>query len=386
MLPSVDAPAANSFYELFSVEGRKALAASAERRRFAPGEALFVEDAPADAVYIIESGDVELTRGEASLGKVEAGKFIGELGVISGTPRSLGATALGEVTATRIPMPVVRSVLEKEPGSTVMSFLNRTVGYLRDANDRYAEEVLRKGKMQLVGEMARSIIHDFRNPLGTIDLAAGLIGETHQDPPTANAARSIRRQIARMAGMLQDLLDFGAGEVTLDMQSTRVDALLDEFREASASRLRHAGVTLKLTAEPFIAVMDDRRILRVLENLLMNSIQALAGKPGRVTVEARARDGRLELTLCDDGPGISPEVRETLFLPFVSHGKGAKSGLGLSVAQRVVETHGGTITAESLPKGGARFVISLPLISGGREGRQLGDAPLKREGPRPNPV
>lgn len=386
MLPIVPAPSENSFYGLFSAEGRRALAAAAQTRRFAPGESLFIEDAPADAVYLLDSGDVELTRGEAVLGKVEPGKFIGELGVLSGTPRTLGARAIEEVTATRIPMDVVRRVLEGEPGSTALAFLSRTVGYLRDANDRYADELLRKGKMQLVGEMARSIIHDFRNPLGTIDLAAGLIAETHQDPSTANATRSIRRQIARMAGMLQDLLDFGAGEVVLEMQSTRVDALLEEFREASASRMRHAGIALKVLADPFVAVMDDRRILRVLENLLMNSIQALAGKPGAVTVEAHARDGRVELSLADDGPGISPEVRETLFMPFVSHGKGAKSGLGLSVAQRVVEAHGGTIAAESLPKGGARFVISLPLISGGQEGRLLGDAPLKRTGPRPEPV
>ncbi|MBI5595662.1 MAG: cyclic nucleotide-binding domain-containing protein [Elusimicrobia bacterium] len=379
-------PAGNSFYDLFSPSGRAALAAAAETRRFAPGEAIFVEDAPPDAVYIIDSGDVELTRGEASLGKVEAGKFIGELGVLSGQPRTLGAKAIGAVTALRVPVAVVRTVLEGEPGSTALAFLSRTVRYLRDANDRYADELLRKGKMQLVGEMARSIIHDFRNPLGTIDLAASLVAETHADAPTANAMRSIRRQIDRMAGMLQDLLDFGAGEVVLEMQSTRVDALLDEFREASSSRLRHAGVKLKLSAEPFIAVMDDRRILRVLENLLMNSIQALAGKAGTVSVEAHARDGRIELSLADDGPGVPPEIRETLFLPFVSHGRGRKSGLGLSVAQRVVESHGGSIKAESRPEGGARFVISLPLISGGQEGRLLGDAPLKREGPRPDPV
>ncbi|TBR22407.1 cyclic nucleotide-binding domain-containing protein [bacterium] len=379
------AAAANPFFGLFTPEGRAVLEKAAERRTFKAGALLFPEAGTADGVYVIEGGEVELFASGAVIGVVEAGKFFGELGVLTEVPRTVGARALGEVETLFIPTAVVRGVLEGEPGKTALAFLRRTVGYLKDANERFASEHLRKGKLELVGEMARSIIHDFRNPLGTVDLVASLLTEKHDDPQTQASCKSVHRQVERMAGMLQDLLDFASGEVTLDLRPVRIDDLLQEVRDSTASRLRHSGATLKLVAEPFVCMMDDRRILRSLENLIQNSIQAFAGKPGAVTLSATARGGRLEISVTDDGPGIPPEVSGTLFEPFVSHGKGPKSGLGLSVVKRVVEAHGGGVEARSLPEGGTHITLSLPLVSAaGQDGRTLApEVPVKKTGPRP---
>jgi signal transduction histidine kinase len=86
------------------------------------------------------------------------------------------------------------------------------------------------------------------------------------------------------------------------------------------------------------------------------------GGKGGFHVEARLREGRLVLTLADDGPGVPPEIAERLFDPFVTRGKKNGTGLGLAVARRFVEDHGGTI--ELLREGpGARFRITLPLQS-----------------------
>lgn len=377
------APAANPFFELFSPAGRAALEKAAEGRRFAAGAVLFPENGTADGVYAIDAGEVELFASGASIGVVEAGKFFGELGVLTEVPRTVGARALTPVETRFVPTAVVRSVLEREPGATAVAFLRRTVGYLKDANERFAAERLRKGKLELVGELTRTIIHDFRNPLGTVDLVAGMVAERHDHPQTQSGCKAVKRQVERMAGMLQDLLDFASGEVELERQPVRVDDLLKEVQETMASQLRHNGVTLKLVAEPFVCVVDDRRLLRALENVLMNSVQAFAGKPGSIVLSAAARDGRLELSVTDDGPGIPPEVAGTLFEPFVSHGKGPKSGLGLSVVKRVVEAHGGTVEAKTLPEGGTHLTMTLPLTAA-QERRELApEAPVKKAGPRP---
>lgn len=375
----------NPFFALFTPKGRASLQAAAEKRAFAAGATLFPEDGAADGVYVIEEGEVELFASGASIGVVEAGKFFGELGVLTEVPRTVGARALNPVSALFIPTSVVRAVLEGEPGATALAFLRRTVGYLKDANQRFAAEHLRKGKLEVVGEMARSIIHDFRNPLGTIDLVAGLLSEKYDDPQTLSSCQSVHRQVERMAGMLQDLLDFASGEVRLELSPARIDDLFKEVKESMASRLRHSGATLKVVAEPFVCMMDDRRILRSVENVIQNSIQAFEGKPGSVTLSASARGGRLEISVTDDGPGIPEAVRETLFEPFVSHGKGPKSGLGLSVVKRVVEAHGGAVEARSLPEGGTHITLSLPLVAAGNpEKRELApETPVKKSGPRP---
>lgn len=379
------AAADDPFFGLFSPTGRAVLKKSAQSRTFEAGTVLFPENGTADGVYVIESGEVELFASGASIGVVEAGKFFGELGVLTEVPRTVGARARERVEAVFIPTLVVRCVLEGEPGATALAFLRRTVGYLKDANQRFAVEHLRKGKLELVGEMAGSIIHDFRNPLGTVDLVAGLLAEKHADPQTLASCKSVHRQVERMAGMLQDLLDFASGTIPLELRPVRIDDLLDEMREATASRLRHSGVKLKIVAESFVCMVDDRRLVRSVENIIQNSIQALAGKPGTVTLAASARDGRVEISVTDDGPGIPEAVRETLFDPFVSHGKGPKSGLGLSVVKRVVEAHGGTASARCRPEGGTQITLSLPLVApGAPEGRQLApEVPVKKSGPRP---
>jgi signal transduction histidine kinase len=375
--------AENPFFGLFSPAGRAALEKAAQRRSFPAGTLLFPEDGAADGVYVIEEGEVELFASGTPIGIVEAGKFFGELGVLTEVPRTVGARALGPVETQFIPTPVVRAVLEGEPGKTALAFLRRTVGYLKDANERFAQTTLRKGKLELVGEMARSIIHDFRNPLGTVDLVASLLSEKYDDPQTVSSCQSVHRQVERMAGMLQDLLDFASGEIGLELSPVRIDDLLGEVKESMSSRLRHSGMSLKLVAEPFVCLVDQARLIRAIENVISNSIQALEGRPGSVTLAASARGGRLEISVTDDGPGIPEAVRTSLFEPFVSHGKGPKSGLGLSVVKRVVEAHGGTVEARTLPEGGTHITLSLPLV-GAQERRELApEAPVKKTGPRP---
>ena len=106
--------------------------------------------------------------------------------------------------------------------------------------------------------------------------------------------------------------------------------------------------------------MDKLR--RAISNIAANARDAMRGA-GRFTIRAALHEGDLELLLSDEGLGVPASIRDTLFEPFVSHGKKAGTGLGLAVARRFVEDHGGTIALLGGP--GARFRIQIPLSAGG---------------------
>jgi two-component system sensor histidine kinase HydH len=105
--------------------------------------------------------------------------------------------------------------------------------------------------------------------------------------------------------------------------------------------------------------VDADQLRQVLLNLLLNALDAMPGG-GSVCIRLRPpEDGRAELSVADTGPGISDDILPRLFTPFVSD-KETGMGLGLSVSRRIVEDHGGTLTALNRPGGGACFVVRLP--------------------------
>jgi signal transduction histidine kinase len=109
-------------------------------------------------------------------------------------------------------------------------------------------------------------------------------------------------------------------------------------------------------------VIDHDRMIRVLQNLLNNSVEALAAtQGGKIVFAARRNGGMCELTVRDNGPGIPRVIWGTMFQPFTTHGKKGGTGLGLAIAKGVVEAHGGKITFESAKGAGTTFRIRLPL-------------------------
>jgi len=110
---------------------------------------------------------------------------------------------------------------------------------------------------------------------------------------------------------------------------------------------------------------DGRQIYQVLLNLIMNSIQA-CGPGGTVVVATRSVGAGIECSVQDDGCGISTDISESLFTPFVSKRKGG-IGLGLAIVKRIVAAHGGTVDGSNVPTGGARFRIWIPCRAGAIE-------------------
>jgi signal transduction histidine kinase len=128
----------------------------------------------------------------------------------------------------------------------------------------------------------------------------------------------------------------------------------------SIYQVKHVHVEVH-AAKGCEAEVDPPLLHEVLTNLLGNAIDAI-GQGGRIDLEVLCSDGHAEIHVQDDGPGIPPSIRETLFQPFVTS-KPQGTGLGLMICKRIVEAHGGRIEVEDGRARGARFVVKLPLKS-----------------------
>jgi signal transduction histidine kinase len=106
--------------------------------------------------------------------------------------------------------------------------------------------------------------------------------------------------------------------------------------------------------------IDSDRIAQVVYNIAANARDAMP-EGGRLTISARQMNGWIELRFVDTGPGVPPELVERIFEPFVSYGKREGAGLGLAIARRIVQEHGGEIDVESPAPGGATFTVRLPM-------------------------
>src|ERR1044071_883774 len=327
---------------------------------------VFEEGQQSDCLYLVLSGRVELCK-RADTGQylpiAQAGEndFFGELGVLDGSSRSARARTVEPTLLARLERKPVLTVLRETSGKTVIDLFNRTVRHLRSTDERYVAAVVRKEKLTLLGEMARAIIHDLRNPCHGISMASLLIRNLHSDEKTDRCCQIIQNQVDRMISMVEELLEFSRGTYQLKRQPMTLTALFERFAFLNRDYLEQNRVRLELLPADVRVNADANKMLRVLQNLVHNAAEALNEEEGRVTISGRSLDdGAVEICVRDSGPGIPDDIRGRLFEPFVSSGKKGGTGLGLAIATSIVEAPGGRIHCESKSGQGAAFFLRLP--------------------------
>ena len=216
--------------------------------------------------------------------------------------------------------------------------------------------------------LTADIAHELRTPTSNIQ---GYL-EAIKDgvfQPTAETIDTLLEQallLSRLVDDLRLLARVDAGELRLELSETLVGELLQSALEALHPRAEAKGVTLSLEADPSLLALDldATRIAQVVGNLLENAITHTP-KDGRVTVSAHAAAHAVEVAVADTGPGIAPEdlprLFDRLYRADPSRSRSTVgTGLGLTIARRLVEAHGGSIEAESVVGQGSRFVVRLP--------------------------
>ncbi len=226
---------------------------------------------------------------------------------------------------------------------------------------RTTEKLVEKEQMATIGDMAAGIVHDLKNPVGIIKGSV----ELADDDSLGRAERRSMLQIIgqeadRMLALVQDLLDFSRGSLSITKQRTECTAYLARVQAVIAPIFAGRDIRVSVTASYSGELrIDPDRFLRVLVNLAGNAADALAAG-GSFAIEAGRQNGHITFTLSDTGPGIPEKIRETLFEPFVTYGKAHGTGLGMAIAKSMVEAHGGTISFETETGKGTTFTIEVP--------------------------
>ncbi len=355
----------NRFLEGFTPEGRERLMSQMVSVELPAGAYLFHEGDPADGVCLVLDGEVEIVKTasnrEKVLGCFHAGDFLGEVAVLDGFGRSTDARARTAAVIATIPATPLLEVLDAEPVSLTLGLFQNVLTHLRNTNDLFVQEVVRKEKLSLVGEMASSLMHDLRNPISGIHLAADLITMNHTDDETVHCCDKIRLQCDRLVAMASELLEFSRGETRLDLNRTDTNAFLQRFVTLNEDYFKRTGLGFNIKAEPAPIEIDSMRLLRLVQNLVSNAVDALASKPGGcIDVKAWVRDSIFYLTVKDNGPGIPEAIRDRIFEPFVTHGKKNGTGLGMAIARNVVSAHRGTLTFTTELGKGTEFLVQIP--------------------------
>jgi signal transduction histidine kinase len=358
---------AHPFLSHFPAAQGALLAKAVQFVRFPHKGVIFGENEASDSIYLVLTGRVALTKkNPGGAPQIIAHKgpadYFGELGVLDGSGRSTAAIADGPVHLGRINQEVFLKILSESSWHTVLRLFSHVSENLRATNARYVTDVVRAEKLSTIGGMANAMIHDFRGPFTTIALATESLAQRNADPKTQELCAMILRQVGRLGGMVEEVLEFARGETRLKLKATPVREVFAQLRENNAATLARTQVQLVIKDSSLNLLLDPDRFQRVLQNLVTNAREVLARQErARITVSVRKKADRCLLTVRDNGPGIPPEIRDTLFEPFVSHGKSGGTGLGLAIARSVVEAHQGSISYRT-SRTGAVFTIQLPLL------------------------
>ncbi|MFZ3279058.1 MAG: ATP-binding protein [Candidatus Sulfotelmatobacter sp.] len=222
-------------------------------------------------------------------------------------------------------------------------------------------QMSRAEHLATLGELATGLAHEIRNPLAGI---AGVIEIVGRDLPSTSPARAVvkdvRQEIARINRIVTDLLETArphAPQIRRSNLNTTVEHAVMLARQQVISK----PIKIELQKAPHLPEVehDSDQIHQVLLNLLLNAVQSMDG-PGKVCVEIDTRGGDASVTVSDTGRGISPEVLSNIFRPFYTT-KGNGTGLGLSLARRIVEDHHGRIEVSSVVGSGSKFTVLLPF-------------------------
>lgn len=270
---------------------------------------------------------------------------------LTGPLRNLAAAAhriaAGDLTAR------VEETGEDELGKLAQSF-NAMAESLEEAE---------RSKRQMIADVA----HELRTPITVLRAAVEGFEDGVLEPTPENLS-TLKDKVHLTARLIEDLQQLALadmGRLSLRQEPFPLEPVIADIAAMIGPQLEDGGIQLALDLPPDLppAAGDRQRIQQVLLNLMANALRHTPAG-GEILVTARTDGSEIEVSVCDTGPGISPEDAAHLFARFYrgreERAAGTGTGLGLSVAKAIVEAHGGRIWAENRPTGGACFHFTLP--------------------------
>ena len=241
------------------------------------------------------------------------------------------------------------------------------VGYYEYQRLRRLERrAIQAERLAEIGSLTGGLAHEIKNPLSTVQLNLQLLQEDlPPDDPSysrlVSRLQTVRKETSRLREILDDFLRY-AGRIELDRKPTDLNELLDELVDffTPQAQLQRVQLRLKKPPAPVIASVDPRLVKQAVLNLLINGLQAIQSSGGELILSLSVQGKNAVIDVIDTGSGIPPEQVERIFQAYYTTKKGG-TGIGLAMARRIAEEHGGTIGVRSEVGKGSDFYITLPL-------------------------
>ena len=231
-----------------------------------------------------------------------------------------------------------------------------------------AERASADDAVRVRDDLLAQVSHDLRGMLAAVSINAAVIASfpNVEEPLVITRAETIMRVTAQMGQLIADLVDVASmdsGQLRLARGSGDIVELVRDILDAhgAVAKANEIQLSAKLPQGPVLASVDMPRVSRVLLNLVTNAIK-FTPAGGSVEIAVRSTEREVEICVSDTGPGVPIEEREAIFERFRQLPGANRSGvgLGLYIARTIVTAHGGSITVEDAPEGGASFVVRLP--------------------------
>jgi signal transduction histidine kinase len=237
--------------------------------------------------------------------------------------------------------------------------LQGEVARLTDELAKKDQELARQTRLADLGRMASHVAHEVRNSLVPVNLyMSWLRRRLSDDSGSLDVLAKVEAGFTALDATVNDLLSFTAHREP-QWRSFILQDLIEEVFDSLAPQLEAQRIDVSLDVPPNTTVTADREMMRrAILNLVLNSVDAMP-RGGELVVTSYQRRGGLELEIADSGPGLPEDSKGKIFDPFFTT-KATGTGLGLSIVNRIVEAHGGRVTATNCPEGGAAFTIELP--------------------------
>jgi signal transduction histidine kinase len=216
-----------------------------------------------------------------------------------------------------------------------------------------------------LGTLTGGLAHEIKNPLSTVQLNLQLLREdlSHDNPAfsrLSNRLQTVQKETSRLREILDDFLRY-AGRIELDRKPTELNQLLDELVDffSPQASLQRVQLRLRKSESPVIAAIDPKLIKQAVLNLMINGMQAMPNG-GEMILTVSNHDTEAIIDIIDTGSGIPPEAQAKIFQAYYSTKKGG-TGLGLAMAKRIAEEHGGRLSVASEMGKGSDFSLHLPF-------------------------
>ena len=268
-------------------------------------------------------------------------------------------------------------------GEMALNSKRHFIGFIRDLTaieetaarlQQSQNEIARLARYNELGEMASTLAHELNQPLTAVanyvQGAQRMLTDLPDPKMTMlrDALREASRQALRAGDIIRHLREF-VTRGDADMQPSDVKTLIEGASALALVGSRESGIKTYFRLIDTPPVLANRvQIQQVLLNLIRNAVEAMRESPTKVlTIRTTMDVSDVVVDIIDSGPGISPEIAERLYQPFVT-GKPGGMGIGLSIAKRIVEAHGGVISVAAVPTGGTRFRFTIPILEEAENG------------------